>query len=273
MDMKYVRWCAIVLFTGVLVFSLAKLGSYYGELHRGQKVVDGLAEIAVKPRPTQPQTPPTQPTRGPDTDTTEPDSPEKPTEEPTEPVEYAPIEVDFGALQASCGDIVGWLYCPDTVVNYPVVQSGDNAYYLHRLPNGDYNSAGTLFLDYRCPGDFSGEGSIVYGHHMKNGSMFALLPEYRSQSYYEKHPVWYLLTPEQDYKLVLVAGFVTGDDSWVYSLPLTGEERQKLVERSDFSANVPILDTDRVVLLSTCSYEFENARYVVAGVLQSLGRP
>ena len=83
-------------------------------------------------------------------------------------------EVDFDTLSSINSDIVGWLYCPDTAISYPVPQGEDNSYYLKHLFDGTRNSAGSLFLDSRCQG-LEGKNSIIYGHYMKNGTLFATL--------------------------------------------------------------------------------------------------
>lgn len=182
-----------------------------------------------------------------------------------------PITVDFEILQSENEDIVGWLYCSDTEINYPVVQSRDNNYYLHRLFDGTWNMTGTLFADFRNAGDFSDRHTVIYGHNMKNKSMFGTLPEYRSQEYYEQHPVWYLLTPTQNYKIELCAGYVTPADSEIYNLENSKEERERILEtaleQSCFKANVSVSGQDNLITLSTCSYEFENARFALTGRL------
>lgn len=218
-------------------------------------------------RPTQ--TDPTLPGQTESTPATEP----KPTQtEPTVPAETAPLSVDFDYLQDINQDVVAWIYSEDTPINYPVVLSADNSDYLHRLLDGTYNAAGTLFMDFRNSGDFSEENSIIYGHHMNNGSMFASLEMYRTQSYYDEHPVLYLLTPDGDYKLELIAGkTVHADDQIVYSTNLTVEEAQERMENSDFQADVTLAPQDHFVTLSTCAYSFHGARYVVTGVLRPLG--
>lgn len=219
---------------------------------------------------TQPtQTGPTLPAETEATPATEP----KPTQtEPTVPAETAPLSVDFDYLQDINQDVVAWIYSEDTPINYPVVLSADNSDYLHRLLDGTYNAAGTLFMDFRNSGDFSEENSIIYGHHMNNGSMFASLEMYRTQSYYDEHPVLYLLTPDADYKLELIAGkTVHADDQIVYSTNLTVEEAQERMENSDFQADVTLEPQDHFVTLSTCAYSFHGARYVVTGVLRPLG--
>ncbi len=115
----------------------------------------------------------------------------------------------FEKLTAEYPDTVGWLYCEGTPINYPVVQSKDNLRYLRRLPDGRYNAAGSLFADYRCKEVAASGNYIIYGHNMKNGSMFGTLVRYKSQNYYDEHPTLYYLTPERTFRIELIAGFVT----------------------------------------------------------------
>ena len=138
--------------------------------------------------------------------------------------------------------------------------------------DGTPSSSGTIFLDYHCERDFSGDVSILYGHNMRNGSMFHSIVEYAKQEYYDSHPVLYLLTPEQNYAVKLFSGFVTDSDGWVYLFQFGTEEEkaaylEQAVAESDFEALVTPSVDDLLVILSTCSYEYDNARYVVLGVL------
>lgn len=189
--------------------------------------------------------------------------------------ESSPRVVDFEALQAVCPDVRGWIYCADTVIDLPVVQGKDNAYYLHRLMDGSGNANGTLFIDYRCMGDFSGRNTVIYGHNMQNGAMFASIVNYRQQDYYDAHPVMYLNTPDGDYRLEVFSGFVTKEDSRVYTFYFTNNESyaawlQEMAGYSEFSCDVSVGPEDRVVTLSTCCYDFNNARYVVLAKLVPL---
>jgi sortase B len=77
------------------------------------------------------------------------------------------LTVDFDALEAISSDAIGWLYCPDTVINYPVMGAEDYTYYLRHLADGTYNFNGSLFLDYNCQRDFSDKLSVIYGHNMQ----------------------------------------------------------------------------------------------------------
>ena len=184
-------------------------------------------------------------------------------------------EIDFASLKAINGDVVGWLYLPDTVINYPVVQGSDNSYYLKRLVDGSYNANGSLFVDYQNEMDFSDDNTLIYGHHMDSGKMFATLVKYKNQEFYDEHPVAYFLTEEKTYKIEIFSGYVTTPDSDSYLL--TAGSRQQTIEwmkemfhNSDFFADVTIRPEDHIVTFSTCDYEFHDARYVVHGKMTVL---
>lgn len=181
-------------------------------------------------------------------------------------------EVDFEGLAALNSDIVGWIYSEGTPINYPIVQGEDNAYYLKHLVNGEYNSAGSIFLDSRNHRDFSDQHTIIYGHHMKNDSMFSSLTGYKEQKYYEDHPMLYLMTPEKNYVIMVFAGYVASvmDDAWQMIFDNDDSFQEwigRAIEKSTFSSNIIPAGTDQIITLSTCSYEFDNARYVLLGIL------
>ncbi len=183
-----------------------------------------------------------------------------------------PITVDFDALRQVNEDVAGWIYCEGTVINYPVVQGEDNDFYLHRAYDKTYSSPGSIFADANNQADFADANTILYGHHMKNGSMFAGLSDWAGQAYYEEHPVMWLLTPEQNYKIELFSGYTAVAGSDVYTIfPEAGDELNTYLKgalaNSDFRADIELKEGDRYVLLSTCAYVFENARYVLHGRL------
>lgn len=181
--------------------------------------------------------------------------------------------VDFAALAEINPDIVAWIYIEDTEINYPVVQGSDNQYYLKHLFSGEWNSLGCIFLDTRNAPDFSDQNSIIYGHHMKNGTMFSGLTEYKNQEFYDTHPTILIMTPEQNYRIEVFAGYVANvkDNAWKvdFGTDTAIEDWQKSVmERSCFESEITPAVTDRIVTLSTCSYEFDNARFVLFGIIQ-----
>ena len=274
MKRKLFLICTVALLL-VFVCSLAGIGVVLYRYHQADVLYDDLQDryvaYAFSPSPAPPE--PSQAESGESYEND--DLPEDSVPEPVEP-EYAPISVNFDLLLAENSDVVGWLYCEGTPINYPVMRSLDNEDYLHRDLNGKYLYAGSLFADYRCSAVGTDGNYIIYGHNMKNDTMFGTLDEYKRQAYYDEHPVLYYLTPECSYKLELFAGLVTKSDSEIYSVQFPNTEAfeaflQNLQENSTFRSDVAVTGEDRIVTLSTCSYEFNNARYTVFGKLTALG--
>ena len=104
---------------------------------------------------------------------------------------------------------------------------------------------------------------------MKNGTMFATLSDYRSPGYYEEHPVMYIYIPDHCYRFEIIAGYTTGVDDLIYSIPASKEDRDAIItyacKESSFISNISLDDEDKLVTLSTCSYDFDDAGYVLVG--------
>lgn len=254
MKKKAVFILLIVILLGVFGYSAYLLGDYYLAKYKSDKCVAQAAEhVQVRGKAgigkNGPKTP------------KDPALPDEPEPEPEG------IDVDFEALWQINGDIIAWIYCPGTPINYPVVQSDDNEYYLRRLLDGSWNIGGTLFLDYRCTADFTGRNNIIYGHHMKSGAMFGSLVRYRNQSYYDEHPVMYLATPAQLYRVELFAGCTIDAMDNIYAANPPDEQIERMTRRSNFTPDHAVDLSGPILTLSTCAYDFENARYVVMGAL------
>lgn len=183
-----------------------------------------------------------------------------------------PLEVDFDQLREVNDEVVGWIYCEDTRIDYPLLRGEDNDYYLSHNYKREYQMAGSIFVEVLNRPDFVDSNTIIYGHHMNNGSMFASLSNWAEQEFYEAHPEMWLLTPEGDYKIILFSGYTTSALSDTYTI-FTGpcgeleEYLRQCVENSDFEADVELEANGKYVTLSTCAYDFENARYVLHGKL------
>ena len=182
-------------------------------------------------------------------------------------------EIDHVQLSGINGHYQFWIYGAGTPIDYPVVQCGDNSYYLDRMFNRKANKAGTIFADYRNLPGFADPNTILYGHHMRDSSMFHSLTDYESRGFYEAHP-WLLAVSAERIDLIEVfAGYVTDGRDACYDIALSdAADMQSLVDaamaKSDFDAHVAVdCSRDHLVTLSTCAYNFENARYVVIGRL------
>lgn len=183
--------------------------------------------------------------------------------------------IDADALTEMNADYACWLYAPDTPIDYPVVHGEDNDYYLHRLFNGEHNACGTLFIDYRNLGDFQDPNTLLYGHHMRNGSMFKAITYYADQAYFDSHPFMLIVTPEKRYVLELLAGYTTSKRDHCYDIAISDEsDMAAFVEearaKSNFLSAVEVRPGDHLVTLSTCAYAFENARYIAIGRLNEV---
>lgn len=180
--------------------------------------------------------------------------------------------VDWKALKKVNPDVQGWLYQKGTVINYPVVQGTDNDTYLHTRFDKQWSGGGTLFVDYRMEKGFKGFNSIIYGHHMKDGSMFRSIRGYtKEEGYYDKHKTLELATPHGNYHLVVFSAFITkATDENTYKMTYDEAEKQAYIDRaweqSELSItrdSVDVTKDDRLVTLSTCAYDYEEARYIV----------
>jgi len=184
-----------------------------------------------------------------------------------------PIEIDFEVLRAISADAAAWLYCPDTVIDYPLMCANDYDYYLNRLPDGTYNANGSLFIDYNNAPDFSDRLTVVYGHHMQSKAMFGSLVGYKSQRYFDEFPYMYLYTEQGNYRIELIYGCVIAAGQWRERAFMYSDNVDSLLayaaHNTTFVSDAKYLSGDRIVVLSTCSYEFNDARYVVIGVLRS----
>jgi len=192
-----------------------------------------------------------------------------------EPTVFEPLSgIDYEALKTVSKDASAWLYCPDTVIDYPVMEASDYYYYLYHLPDGTQNLNGSLFIDYNCASDFSDLLTIIYGHHMKSGSMFGSLKGYKDQRYFNEHPYMYLYTQQGNYRIELIYGCVIGAGQWRERAFMYAENVDALIAyaayNTTFESGAVYSQGDRVVALSTCSYEFDDARYVVIGILKGV---
>lgn len=186
--------------------------------------------------------------------------------------------VDFDTLIEEGPDVKAWLELPDTTINYPVAQTDDNSYYLKHLYDGTANKVGCLFIDYENAPDFSDNNTIIYGHNMRDGSMFSTLREFEAQSYFDEHSEMYLMTPEGNFLVELFSAFVANPgeagsetspwalewkDDGAYTTWLTAMQERSLVE-----SEVSVTSSDHVLTLSTCTNSGKD-RFIVMGKLVS----
>ena len=188
--------------------------------------------------------------------------------------------IDWDALKATNSDVVGWIKLEGTNIDYPIVKSHDNDEYLHTLFDGSWGNAGCIFVDCNTKDPFKQFNTVVYGHHMKDGSMFENLSYFTDPSYAKEHGTFELFTPEQDYNLEVAAFLNCPSDCEIYN-PNAGtgddEDKNTIASRekylaaidkyAEYKTDVELTPQDKIVILSTCAYEYEGARYVIVGKL------
>ncbi|MBR4869588.1 MAG: class B sortase, partial [Oscillospiraceae bacterium] len=186
--------------------------------------------------------------------------------------------MDFAALREVNDDVLGWILIPDSAISYPMVQGSNNSYYLKRTWRLTSSVVGAIFLDAQCDDDFSDFNTIIYGHRMNNGSMFAGLAKYKNYSYYKSHPAVYISDDNGSRAYQIFAAYevsVTGD---TYRLGITSEkDKQAYI---DYCLSQSLYDTgvvptvyDSIVTLSTCTGRGHATRWVVQAVIRGEAPP
>lgn len=188
--------------------------------------------------------------------------------------DYPSMHINYEALTDINEDFRAWIRMPVLNISYPIVRADDNSHYLNYTFEGKWNAAGCLFIDYENSDDFSDYNTYIYGHNMKNGSMFGSLKRFRSEpELCATNPYFYLYTSEAVYKYEIFAYYRTEYDSDRFMLVSTEDEYDYYVESAiRYSEYTPIEEIDfserpNIITLSTCSGNSGTKRLIVHGVL------
>ena len=187
---------------------------------------------------------------------------------------YKPQSTDtesFEELQKINPEVIGWLTVYGTSIDYPLVQSDDNQKYVNVNAKGEYALSGSLFLDYRNKADFSDFCNIIYGHHMEKKSMFGEVEEFKEQDFFDSHRYGFLYSDGKERGLEFFA--FLEDDAYsdvIYNPELEDPEAKEeflsyIKEHAVCIADLLVASEDHVVLLSTCTPEGTNGRYILVG--------
>lgn len=187
---------------------------------------------------------------------------------------------EYAELFLQNTDTVGWIQIADTNINYPVMQTPDNPdFYLKHGFDKGYTDYGCPYVQENCDVHMPSDNIIIYGHHMKNGSMFADLEKFKSEDFYKEHKTisFNTLTDKHEYEIVAVfKTFVYSDspDSFRYYQFVNAESEDdfnayisKCRELSLYDTGVSAEYGDKLISLSTCEYSRTNGRLVVVAKL------
>ena len=191
-------------------------------------------------------------------------------EEPEEPDPYGEelSLTDLEALREVNPDVVGWISIPETQLSYPLLQGEDNEYYLNHTWERAWNSAGSIYLESQVSSDLSDFNTLVYGHRMRDGSLFGSLRDYNKQDHWEKHPSVYIADDNGVHRYDIFAAHEVGVREITYGLKIESEKvKQAFI---DFSLERSVIDTgvvptveDRILTMSTCTGTGYDTRWVV----------
>ena len=201
---------------------------------------------------------------------------EESTEEVEEPVE---IPIDFASLTAQYPDIYAWIHIPGTDIDYPIVQrEGDNAYYLNHTIDGKKKTEGAIFTEDYNTKDFTDPNTLIYGHNMKNGSMFRGLHKFKDRKFMEENTEVIIYMPDKILHYKIFAAYVNDNRHLLFLYDFDDPEVfesyiEDVLGRKSMSSNIDntieINAEDKIITLSTCNGN-DNQRYLVQAVLLSI---
>ena len=182
--------------------------------------------------------------------------------------------VDFTQLQAINPEVIGWIRVGAINVSYPVAQAKDNDFYLHRTFRKVDNFAGCIFENCDNSPYFTDQNTVIYGHNMKNGSMFGQLRLFTKQETLDKNPYFWMFTPNFIFQYRIISCAVVGITGDPYTTRFTEEDFQKFIDdtlsRSEIDCgDVTVTTSDRLMTLSTCTGD-SSTRRILQGVLEQV---
>ncbi len=186
--------------------------------------------------------------------------------------------IDFGELQRKNADAVAWIRVPGTVIDYPVMRSGEGVaenFYIDHAPDGSARRAGSIYMQKINTLDFSDPNTVLYGHYMANGSMFADLHQFRKADFFNKYQYIYVYTPGHILTYRIYTAFVYDNrhilNSFNFRNPdhfasFLEQSRNPVSMHKQLRDEVEVTTDDRIITLSTCTMR-DSERYLVEGVL------
>lgn len=176
-------------------------------------------------------------------------------------------KIDFKKLKSQNQDIAGWIYIRGTTIDYPIVQGKDNEEYLHQDFNKKKSSSGTIFLDNNCKKDFTSDNNIIYGHHMKNWTMFAQLLKFREKSFLKKHNEIMIFTPDRTIHLKVISAYAQKAQNKIPVTFANDKQKKAYIKKiegmSEQTIKTSRINDSHIYTFVTCSYEGEDNRTYV----------
>ena len=256
MKKKTIGIILVTIFSITAIFSSVMLARQYLDTKNSGKQFDNLTEMIVEVKESE--------------ETARPEESEL-CEEELEAAQAALAREKYGALFEQNNDFIGWISIDGTNINYPVMQTPRNPdYYLKHSFEKKYSNYGVPYIDEACITGIS-NNIVIYGHHMKNGTMFSDLCSYTDKDFYEEHQTirFDTLSSFGEYQVVAVFKFNTDKENFRYNEYVTMDEEQfaefmdNIHARQLYDTGVDVAFGDQLLTLSTCEYTYRDGRFVV----------
>lgn len=254
---RLIQGLILGFFACILVFSIYQLASIFLTYHSGDKEYEDLQQYVLD-KPVLPEA------------VTGGLSSSEDSEEATDASLVPMTRIDLASLQEINSEAIGWIEIPDTVISYPMVHTDNDTYYLTHTFKKESNRVGSIFVEALNHADFSDLHTIIYGHNMKNGSMFATLKNYNTKSYWQAHPYIYIDLEDNSHCYQIFSCYQADISDQCYTIgyekDVSAEVYQQFLDHlknsSLFDTGVEVTAEDKVITLSTCTNSGRN-RFVV----------
>lgn len=268
--LRFRKWVIVVFlifFLGVFIFSAYKIYFWYSD----NKKLENISENVVKDSKVKEKK---------DTENTENiNPPDNKNNDYWDYIKMSLLEVDFNEILAKNPDTVGWIQVKGTNINYPIVQTTDNSYYLNHAFDKSINDAGWVFMDYRNDAVNFNQNTIIYAHSRLTGSMFGSLKNILASSWYsnKNNHIIRLSTPTENTMWQVFSVYTTPKESY-YITPSfsTIESYQEFLNtmksRSEVDFSAEVNPSDKILTLSTCKDNFGNRVVMHAKLIKKESR-
>ena len=198
--------------------------------------------------------------------------------EETEANVYEGCPVDFAGMWETNEDVYAWITVPGTVIDYPILQhETDNTYYLNYNIDGSYGYPGCIYTENLNSKDFTDNNTVIYGHNMKNGTMFAGLHKFEDAAFFEENTKVYIYTPEKELNYTIFAAYIYDDRHLMYSFDFADSEvyatyLEDIQNMRSMNAlireDITVTAEDKIITLVTCIGNQPSKRLLVQAVLE-----
>jgi len=278
---KNIRKGLIAVFLIIFLVSGGMVIKKVMEYKAGEKTYDDVAELAglqtlENTQETDTETADDEEKISSETDSEKEEASEKKEEKKTNPLPKVSVDnlanLNLDALQKINKDVMGWIIIPGADISYPLLDGDDNSYYLNRTWDKQWNTMGSIFLEAECSNKLSEFNTIIYGHNMRNTTMFSNLKKYVKKSFWSGAPYVYIATEDGVRRYDIFAAYEVSVEGHAFWINIEDEQlKQKFIDKSlemsEIKTDIVPVSSDHILTLSTCTGNGHEKRMIVQAVL------